>query len=475
MLLIARYTEDKEQGCNMSNQITLKTKASYGLAALGKDFACAPIYIFLMFYFTDVAGLSAGFIGTIFLAARIFDAVTDPMMGMLVDNTRSRFGKFRPWIVIGTLLNAVVLIALFHTHTFEGTSLYIYAAAAYILWGLTYTIMDIPYWSMIPALSSSREEREKLVIWPRMFASLAWFLTGTYGLTIIGKLGNGDQGEGFANISMLIAVLFIMSAFLVARNVKESVTIDKTTERFNLKDVSNILKSNDQLKVLISSVLTYQMANMIFGGFAIYYFTYALNNSALFSTYMMVSGIAEFIGVITFPHIARLFPRKNLWLIACSLAILSFFLIYAMSVFIPGSVILIAIGAAAKSYGVGIVNALQTVMLADVVDYGEYKSGHRSDSVIFSVQTMLVKFAGATGGFIVGVGLSIIGYIPNTVQNSETITGLEFMIFVFPTLLMISSFIIYRKFYRLHDGFDKNKIETTMQRYGFKRPILLGN
>ncbi|MGR5542612.1 MFS transporter, partial [Vibrio campbellii] len=91
-------------------------------------------------------------------------AITDPMMGVIVDNTRSRFGKFRPWIVIGTLLNAIVLVGLFSTHMFDGKALYIYAAAAYILWGLTYTIMDIPYWSMIPALSSSREEREKLVV-----------------------------------------------------------------------------------------------------------------------------------------------------------------------------------------------------------------------------------------------------------------------------------------------------------------------
>lgn len=95
------------------------------------------------------------------------------MMGVICDNTRFMFGKFRPWIVIGTLLNAVVLIGLFSTHMFEGTALYIYATAAYILWGLTYTIMDIPFGSMIPALSDSRMEREKLVVWPRLFASLA--------------------------------------------------------------------------------------------------------------------------------------------------------------------------------------------------------------------------------------------------------------------------------------------------------------
>ncbi|MFB9136921.1 melibiose:sodium transporter MelB [Vibrio sp. AK197] len=452
----------------MSSKLTIKTKASYGLAALGKDFACAPIYIFLMFYFTDVAGISAGFIGTIFLAARVIDAVTDPIMGMIVDNTRSRFGKFRPWIVIGTLLNSVVLIALFRTHTFEGTPLYIYAAAAYILWGLTYTIMDIPFWSMIPALSSSRQEREKLVVWPRIFASMAWFVTGTYGLTIIKKLGNGDQGEGFSNLALLVAVLFIMSAFLVARNVKENTTVDQKTARFNLKDVVYILKSNDQLKALISSVLTFQIANMIVGGFAIYYFTYALNKVELFSIYMMVSGISEVAGVFLLPRIARIIPRKNLWLFAMSFPILSSLSLLVMCTYFPGSVFLVALSGGAIKFGVGLTNALQTVMLADVVDYGEYKTGHRSESVIFSVQTMLVKFAGAAGGFVVGVGLSLVGYIPNAVQTTETISGLEFMMIWLPTLLMLASIIIYKKFYRLHNGFDKNKVEETMLRYGFK-------
>ncbi|MFA0231432.1 melibiose:sodium transporter MelB, partial [Vibrio sp. 10N.261.45.A7] len=364
----------------MSDQITLQTKLSYGLGALGKDFACAPIYIFLMFYFTDVAGLSAAFVGTIFLAARIVDAVTDPMMGVIVDNTRSKFGKFRPWIVIGTLLNAVVLVGLFSTHMFEGTTLYIYAAAAYILWGLTYTIMDIPYWSMIPALSSSRQEREKLVVWPRLFASLAWFITGTYGLHIVGKLGDGDQGQGFFNVAMLIAVLYVMSAFLIARNVKEksAPANAKPAERFSFKDVMVIIGKNDQLKALIGTVLSFQIANLLVGGFAIYYFSYALGNADLFPVYMMVAGIAEVAGVFLFPRIASVLPRKHLWVMACGFPVLSCITLLIMGFIAPGNAILIGIAGAAIKFGVGIANALQTVMLADVVDYGEHKTGRRS-------------------------------------------------------------------------------------------------
>ncbi|PMH46077.1 melibiose:sodium transporter MelB [Vibrio sp. 10N.286.49.B3] len=448
----------------MSNNITLKTKASYGLGALGKDFACAPIYIFLMFYFTDVAGLSAAFVGTIFLAARILDAVTDPMMGVIVDNTRSRFGKFRPWIVIGTLLNAIVLVGLFSTHMFEGTALYIYAAAAYILWGLTYTIMDIPYWSMIPALSSSRQEREKLVVWPRLFASLAWFITGTYGLHIVGRLGNGDQGEGFFNMAMLIAVLFVMSAFLIARNVKEKTTPEMATaDRFSFKDVLIIIGKNDQLKALIGTVLSFQIANLLVGGFAIYYFSYALGQPELFPVYMMVAGAAEVAGVFLFPRIAAALPRKNLWVMACGFPILSCVLLLIMSVFLPGSALLIGFAGAAIKFGVGIANALQTVMLADVVDYGEYKTGRRSESVIFSVQTMLVKFAGAAGGFIVGMGLTFVGYVPNVEQSDTTIMGLQFMMVGVPAILMAVSAMVYKRYYHLHDGFNKDDIEQDVQ------------
>lgn len=449
----------------MSDKITLQTKLSYGLGALGKDFACAPIYIFLMFYFTDVAGLSAAFVGTIFLAARIIDAVTDPMMGVIVDNTRSKFGKFRPWIVIGTMLNAIVLVGLFSTHMFEGTTLYIYAAAAYILWGLTYTIMDIPYWSMIPALSSERQEREKLVVWPRLFASLAWFITGTYGLHIVGELGNGNQGDGFFNVAMLIAVLFVMSAFLIARNVKEKATPAnaKPAEKFSFKDVLTIIGKNDQLKALIGTVLSFQIANLLVGGFAIYYFSYALGNAELFPVYMAVAGAAEVAGVFLFPRIAAFLPRKLLWPIACGFPVLSCVLLLVMGFIAPANAIMIGMAGAAIKFGVGIANALQTVMLADVVDYGEHKTGRRSESVIFSVQTMLVKFAGAAGGFIVGVGLSVVGYVPNVEQSASTIIGLEFMMIGLPAIMMTISGLIYQRYYRLHEGFNKDEAEPIEQ------------
>ncbi|WP_036823809.1 glycoside-pentoside-hexuronide (GPH):cation symporter, partial [Photobacterium sanctipauli] len=286
--------------------ISLKTKVSYGLGALGKDFACSIIYIFLMFYYTDVAGISAAFVGTLFLVARFVDAVTDPIMGMIVDNTRSRFGKFRPWIVIGTLINSVFLVLVFNTHYFEGVALYVYATVTYILWGITYTIMDIPYWSMIPSMSQDRVQRERLVVWPRLFASFAWTLMGTYGLYMVGFFGGEDKGSGFFYFSLAIVVSFIASALITFFNVKEVIKDKKvTTEKFSLQDVKKIISENDQLKSLIGVVLSFNIAIQLVGGFAIYYFTYAIGREDLFPMFALLSGIAEIAGVFLFPRLCN--------------------------------------------------------------------------------------------------------------------------------------------------------------------------
>ncbi|UYM18018.1 melibiose:sodium transporter MelB [Endozoicomonas euniceicola] len=439
-----------------NQHISLDTKFSYGLGALGKDFGCAPIYIFLMFYYTDVVGLSAAFVGTLFLVARVIDAFTDPLMGMIVDNTRSRFGKFRPWILIGTVINAVVLVMLFSAHRYEGTFVYVYAAATYILWGVTYTIMDIPYWSMIPSLSSERSEREHLVVWPRIFASIAWTVVGGYGLYTVGLLGNGDQGQGFFMMSLCIAVLFVASAILVFMRVKEKTDAGKVAkEKFTISDVKKIIGENDQLKSLIGFVLSFNIAMQLIGGFGIYYFTYAIGMPEMFPMFMLVAGAAEFAGIFLFPWISKVVNRRFMWPLACGFPILCCAVLFLGSVIAPENAILVGIAGAAMKFGNGLFNGLSTVMLADVVDYGEEKTGMRSESVIFSVQTMLVKAAGALAGFLIGSGLTLIGYVANEVQTPDTITGLKVLMLLVPAVLVGLSALIYKKTYRLDKRFDK--------------------
>ena len=142
--------------------LTKKEKFSFGFGVLGKDAICCSVGNFLMFYFTDVLFLTPAFVGTLFFVARIWDAIYDPMMGLVFDNAHNRFGKFRTWLLVGTLLNAVVFFAMFNTFGLHGKALYIYVSIAYILYGMTYTIMDVPYWSWLPNLTNDPHERESL-------------------------------------------------------------------------------------------------------------------------------------------------------------------------------------------------------------------------------------------------------------------------------------------------------------------------
>ncbi|MFL9149883.1 melibiose:sodium transporter MelB [Escherichia coli] len=444
--------------------ISNTSKLSYGIGALGKDLACSIIYLYLMFYYTDVVGLSAAFVGSLFLFARIWDAVTDPVMGLIVDNTHSRWGKFRPWILIGTIVNSVTMIGVFICHEFEGVWLYIYASISYVLWGMTYTMMDIPYWSMIPSLTKEKKEREKIVVIPRLFASIAWLLMGAFGLKAIDWLGDGDSAAGFVRVSIAIAVFFIISAFITVVNVKDVVDVKVSTPKISVRDMINIITRNDQLKALIGIVLTFNMAMQLAGGFAIYYFTYAIGNKDLFPVFMMLSGAAEIAGLVLFPKVVSSVSRPTVWRLACLFPLLSCMILLFSGIFMPESHILVGLSGAMLKLGSGFSLAMGTVMLADVVDYGEYKTGMRSESVIFSVQTMLVKAASAFAGFLIGIGLAIIGYVPNEVQDTETILGMRILMIAIPFILVSASFFIYRRYYKLNGQFHDDVMAALIKK-----------
>ncbi len=444
--------------------ISNTSKLSYGIGALGKDLACSIIYLYLMFYYTDVVGLSAAFVGSLFLFARIWDAITDPVMGLIVDNTRSRWGKFRPWILIGTIVNSATMIGVFICHEFEGVWLYVYASVSYVLWGMTYTMMDIPYWSMIPSLTKEKSEREKIVVVPRLFASIAWLIMGAFGLKAIDWLGDGDSATGFVRVSIAIAIFFIISAIITVVNVKDVVEVKVSKPKISLKDMVNIITKNDQLKALIGIVLTFNMAMQLAGGFAIYYFAYAIGNKDLFPVFMMLSGAAEIAGLVLFPKVVASVSRPTVWRLACIFPLLSCVILLISGIFMPESHVLVGLSGALLKLGSGFSLAMATVMLADVVDYGEYKTGMRSESVIFSVQTMLVKAASAFAGFLIGIGLTIIGYVPNEVQDGDTIFGMRVLMIGIPFILVAASFFIYRRYYKLNGQYHDDIMAELVQK-----------
>ena len=171
---------------------------SFGVGAVGKDMVYALVSGFILYYYNDVLGISGTFTGIMMMAARVFDAFNDPLMGVVVEKTHTRFGRYRPWIMTGTLLNALVLYGMFAMpESMSGTAMLAYATVAYFLWGITYTMMDIPFWSMIPALTTPGKDRENLSVIGRSCSSVGFAIPTVLTMLLVTRLGNSER-EGFA-------------------------------------------------------------------------------------------------------------------------------------------------------------------------------------------------------------------------------------------------------------------------------------
>lgn len=389
------------------------------------------------------------------MVARIWDAFNDPFMGMIVDNTRTKWGKFRPWIMIGTIMNAIVLVLLFSDNNLAGSSYLVWCSVFYILWGMTYTVMDIPYWSMVPALTDDENERNQISAIPRIFASCAWLVINSFGLILVTNLGRGNDLSGFAILATIIAVIFIISSIITCIACKERV-IAASKEKTSIKGMMDVLLKNDQVKIILGIALFFNVAYQLSNSFALYYFkyvaerTYAMEgNGILYPIYASVAGFAQMASMAILPMLAKKIGKKISFFLASFLPVFGFAALWILGYTLPTNAVAVGVCSAIINSGIGFMLVFITAILSEVVDYGEYKLGTRNESILFSMQTFVVKFAGAFSGFVSGIGLTLIGFQANVEQTAGAEAGMRIIMFLIPAILSALCYLIYVKGYKL--------------------------
>lgn len=437
-------------------------KLGYGIGAIGKDMVYAFVSGFLMYYFNTVLGVSATFIGILFMGARVFDAFNDPIMGIVVEKTNTKLGKFRPWLLIGTLLNAIVLITMFSVpESIEGKELLVYISVTYILWGVTYTLMDIPYWSMIPAITNPGKERENMSVLARSCAGIGFAIPTALTMLLVGILGGGNERVGFKILSVMIAVFFIVALILTVTTAREKNY--EQSKAPTIKEMFGSLIKNDQALAIVITIIIFNASLYLTQNIALYFFKYDIGNAELFGLFGTIGGATQIFAMMSLPALRKKFSTHTIFKGAIATAIIGYIGLFVLGMLGVKNVLLLCSTSVIIFIGFGLCTVLTTIFLADTVDYGEYKCNQRNESVIFSLQTFVVKLASAVSVFIAGVGLDIIKLDVNaTTQATSTLVGMRFMMTVIPIIGLLVAMILFTKKYKLTEEY-LNKIGNKLK------------
>ncbi len=432
--------------------LSVREKVSYGLGAVGKDMVYAFVSGFLMYYYNTVLGISATFIGVLFMVARIFDAVNDPFMGIVVEKTRTRYGKFRPWLLIGTIINAAVLYAMYSVpEGLEGNSLLVYASIAYIVWGVTYTIMDIPYWSMIPAITEPGKERENISVIARSCAGLGFAIPTALALVLVPLLGGGDESLGFSRVSLLVCAFFIIGILATVTNVNEK--HESKQKAATVKEMFVSLIHNDQAMVVVVAIIVFNASLYLTNQLAIYFFRFDIGNVELFGLFATVGGAVQVLSMISLPMFRKKFGCKRILIGAIITTLVGYTMLFTLGILNNQNIILLCVAAIIIFFGFGLATVLTTIFLADTVDYGQWKNGQRNESVVFSLQTFVVKLASAISVFIAGIGLDFIKLDKDAaIQTVSTLSGLRILMIIVPMVGLLISIIFFAFKYKLTEN-----------------------
>ncbi|MEG1180960.1 MAG: glycoside-pentoside-hexuronide (GPH):cation symporter [Oscillospiraceae bacterium] len=424
-----------------------RNKFTFGLGTIGRDMVYTMISMFMMFYLTDVLQVSntmLAWLTGIILFCRVFDAVNDPIMGAIVDNTKTKWGKFKPWIAFGAVTSGIFTVLLFTDFGFENANFIICFGLTYVFWEITFTTNDISYWSMMPNLSTDQKEREKIGAIARICANVGLFVVvaGIDPITkAIGAAMGGDMKKGYFIFAVIVVLMMWLGQCVTLFGVKEP-QIFKNEEHTSLKGMMTAIFKNDQLLVTAVSMSLFMIGYCTTTSFGLHFFKYAYGDEGMYSIFAVVLGVSQIAALAVFPIFSRLFSRRKLYTAATLLVVLG----YVIFFFSPYNMLYIGAAGVLIFVGQAFIQLLMLMFLTDTIEYGQWKLHKRNDAVSFALQPFINKLGGAVASGIVGVTLIISGINDAASKADVTPEGqliLKTSMLLLPIIFIVAGFAVY--------------------------------
>lgn len=462
----------------MEKKTSFREKIGYGVGAVGLDLSYGLFYSYLSLYLTNALGISSLFLLILAPIARVWDGINDPMMGTIVDISNSKMGKYRPWILRGAFLNAIVLCFLFNNPGIKTDSawMYVYVAVFYVLWGMTNTLADIPYWSMIPSFATEEKDRNFISTVARAFSGLGQgivnILTPVIVAYLAGKSGSALKEmdseslmTGFGKWSIIAAAFLVIFACICVASTKER-NVVQGGDRFSFKAAINVVKQNDQLLTFIIFAMHSNTGYYMTSGISSYYFTAVAGDFSLQSRFNLFGSVGSVLGILVIPICSKFMNNRSIYKLSLGLAAGGYIGMAVVGYCFGGSITALGLCYLVASVGIGSMFVNQTVMLADVVDYGEFKLGKRNQSLTFSMKGFLQKMAYTVQCIIMYLSFSITSYDGKAIeQTAAAKDAISALMFIVPPVFVIASFIVFSKKYKIYGEFKREVLEFVSQKH----------
>ena len=456
----------------MNNKRMTLNKICFGLGTVGRDALYSLVSMYLLVHLTDVVTFTDKnlfIIGVMLTLFGTFDAIIDPFVGAIVDNTKTRWGKFKPWILIGMIGTGVLTVLMFHNFEMSETAHIILLAVTYLLFSIFFSLNDIAYWSLMPAISKDQTVREGVGAFARICANVGMFSMVLIYLNVpsfFEGLGLNDR-DSYFYFAIIIAIIMWIFQSITLIGVKEDRTNLEATERTTLKDLFRALFKNDQLLVTAVSMALFMIGYCTTTGFGTYYFKYAYGDEGMYMVFAAVLAVAQLTALSVFPLFRKKFTRKQLYtgsMIAVAVSYIIFFLSFE---WLP----LIVIAGLGLFFAQAFIQLLMLLFLADAVEYGEWKLGKRNEAASFAVQPFINQFGGAISKGIVSYTLIISGLnaVANYLKDNKIIDGtpeyeavinaipgsslwiMKLSMMILPLICILIGFILYHKKFKIDE------------------------